>query len=1016
MFVVLLSVVRGAEEGASGVSTPVVTTMTEYWTAATVAPNEPCRIKLDLQVTYYDPFWPNLFWAQDSSIPSYLPTQGFTAGIRAGQRIRVEGVVVPAKGFVFSELKIAVLAEHDEVVPLEARGRLLDAATLNGRLVTAEGCVSRQVDEDSNHFLLDLDVEGVRTTVRVLVEANAPIPQLEGAFVRVSGVYLLREVEGAPKQVELWCPSPMQLKILGWLENDPRFDQPVTPVDQLGSISAEKWVRVAGNVHSQKLGQEVVLRDATGQVTLHTALAKTLEPGTAIEAIGQPQADGLRMVLNQALYRRVDQMVPAPEVRGLPILRLAEQVRELPVEEAGRGYPVRLRGVVTWSDPNARFFYVRDVSAGLRIERTDWQGEIPVAGARVDLNGRSAVGEFAPVVLLENLSSTGTLPLPEPPETTLQHLMSGVEDSQSVAVSGYVRTVFSDGKWSRLEITTPTGALVVQLPRDARVSDLAGSVVRVRGVCAVRANDRRQLNAVQLWVQSIDDIRVEEPRPADPFAVPLHPIASLRQFATAEALNRRVRIQGVLVHQEPGQSLHLQHDADGLMVLSSDSTELMPGDKVEAVGFPGRQGRQFVLREAVYRRLSGGAQPDPRILGELRGLDPDLDGLLVQVEATVLESTRRRARVELIGQSGSVIFDALLNESRAGPWTDWRPGSRLRLTGLYQLDLDESAGPRALRIQLRTPRDVEVLQGAAWWTEGRALIAMEVLVAVGIAGLAWVVLLRRRVARQTAEIRAQWEKAARLEAELMRTSKLESLGVFAGGIAHDFNNLLTVILGNLTLARLDDGLSPESAGCLAQSERAAHRARDLTQQLLTFARGGSPVRDAVQLEEIVRESTQFALHGAAVRVEFDIAPGLWSVEVDKGQIGQVVQNILLNATQEMAEEGKVQVTLRNETVTEVRAGLAPGKYVKLSVSDTGAGIPPETLGRIFEPYFTTKQQGNGLGLATVYSIVKRHGGQIEVESALGRGSTFHVWLPALDPAAGGEALRQNVPALGEAGA
>ena len=118
----------------------------------------------------------------------------------------------------------------------------------------------------------------------------------------------------------------------------------------------------------------------------------------------------------------------------------------------------------------------------------------------------------------------------------------------------------------------------------------------------------------------------------------------------------------------------------------------------------------------------------------------------------------------------------------------------------------------------------------------------------------------------------------------------------------------------------------------------------------------------------------------------------------------------------MAEEGKVQVTLRNETVTEVRAGLAAGKYVKLSVSDTGEGIPPETLARIFEPYFTTKQQGNGLGLATVYSIVKRHGGQIEVESALGRGSTFHVWLPALDPAAGGEAPRQNVPALGEAGA
>jgi PAS domain S-box-containing protein len=235
----------------------------------------------------------------------------------------------------------------------------------------------------------------------------------------------------------------------------------------------------------------------------------------------------------------------------------------------------------------------------------------------------------------------------------------------------------------------------------------------------------------------------------------------------------------------------------------------------------------------------------------------------------------------------------------------------------------------------------------------------------------------------------------RLEQELVRATRLESVGVLAGGIAHDFNNILTAVMGNLALAQLD--ITPESpaGGSLRSAEKAALRARDLTQQLLTFAKGGEPVRAAIQLEAVVREMAAFALHGSQVKAHYDMAPDLWPADADKGQIGRVVQNLVINAVQAMPRGGSLRIVARNDTLDGLsQPGLAPGSYIQIAISDTGEGIKPENLGRIFDPYFTTKQTGTGLGLAAVYSIIKKHHGHIEAESQVGQGTTFRFWLPA----------------------
>jgi PAS domain S-box-containing protein len=249
---------------------------------------------------------------------------------------------------------------------------------------------------------------------------------------------------------------------------------------------------------------------------------------------------------------------------------------------------------------------------------------------------------------------------------------------------------------------------------------------------------------------------------------------------------------------------------------------------------------------------------------------------------------------------------------------------------------------------------------------------------------------------------------SRLESELQRASKLEAVGILAGGIAHDFNNILAVVMGNLTLAQLDAGTGAAALRWLKEAERGALRARDLTQQLLTFAKGGDPVRTAVLLPEIVREAAKFALHGSTVRGEFDIANDLWAAEVDGGQIGQVVQNLVINATQAMPGGGTMRISLCNEELYEdAPAPLAAGRYLKLSLADSGTGIRPEHLARIFEPYFTTKEQGSGLGLATVYSIIRKHQGHVTVESEMGKGTTFNLWLPAAKQAPAAAAVSRS---------
>ncbi|MFH1117264.1 MAG: ATP-binding protein [Pseudomonadota bacterium] len=235
----------------------------------------------------------------------------------------------------------------------------------------------------------------------------------------------------------------------------------------------------------------------------------------------------------------------------------------------------------------------------------------------------------------------------------------------------------------------------------------------------------------------------------------------------------------------------------------------------------------------------------------------------------------------------------------------------------------------------------------------------------------------------------------RMDDELLKTQKLESLGTLAGGIAHDFNNLLTGILGNISVVQDQKDLSDKSQSRLQDAAKAANRAQELTRQLSTFSKGGAPIKTTASISQLLKECTGFLLRGTNVRGRFSIPDELWHVDMDAGQISQVLDNLIINACQAMPNGGPVLVRASNVVVRKKHhLPLPEGRYVRVSIADQGSGIPREHLRKIFDPYFTTKEKGSGLGLATSYSIIKRHGGLITVRSKVGVGTTFYFFLPA----------------------
>jgi len=290
-------------------------------------------------------------------------------------------------------------------------------------------------------------------------------------------------------------------------------------------------------------------------------------------------------------------------------------------------------------------------------------------------------------------------------------------------------------------------------------------------------------------------------------------------------------------------------------------------------------------------------------------------------------------------------------------------------------DMEQKDLSRSRMIEL----EAKCKDGSTIWTEATvSVLRDEEGRAMGIVGVSRDVTERKEI-----------------EEDRVKVSKLESVAILAGGIAHDFNNLLMAILGNVSVAKMYANPGDKIFDRLADATKASLQAKSLTNQLLIFSKGGEPIKKVASIAELIKNSVEFALRGSKARCELSIPPDVYQVEVDEGQVGQVINNLILNADQAMPEGGVIEVRAENVTVEpKQHLPLKGGKYVKISIKDQGIGIPEEHIPKVFDPYFTTKQKGSGLGLSTAYSIIKNHEGHITLESKTGVGTTFYVYLPA----------------------
>ncbi len=339
--------------------------------------------------------------------------------------------------------------------------------------------------------------------------------------------------------------------------------------------------------------------------------------------------------------------------------------------------------------------------------------------------------------------------------------------------------------------------------------------------------------------------------------------------------------------------------------------------------------------------------------------------------------------ITLVDNDGSIRFANLSAEKILGLTKD-------EITGRVYNDprwhiVDESGGPFPedklpfFRV-IKTGAAVHNVRHGIKWPDGRSVI-----LSINAAPLKGV---SDKVIGMVAALQDITEHK-RMEEELLKADKLESVGILAGGIAHDFNNILTSISGNISMAKMQVKPGQKIFDLLSAAETASVRAQGLTRQLLTFAKGGTPVKETVFLKKLIKESSLFVLRGSKSGCEFQIAEDLWPVEADEGQISQVISNIVINANQAMPEGGTIRITAENlmpEKMNEIP--VTPGRYIRISIKDQGVGISEKHLSKIFDPYFTTKQAGSGLGLATVYSIIKKHNGYISVELPSGNRNHF----------------------------
>ncbi len=711
---------------------------------------------------------------------------------------------------------------------------------------------------------------------------------------------------------------------------------------------------------------------------------------------------------------------------SLPVLNSLREVKLLSNRDAGRGYPVHFQAVVTHWDPRRIDLIVQDGQAAAYVDSPPARDPRLSLGSLVEIEGQTRSGDFAPLIRPSSIKVIGKKELPAPLHVLPSEGFAGIEENMWAELEGVIRSVVPDGfGGAQIELVSGQTRVMVLLqnaPSQGIMEDWVDSQARVRGVYAPVFSSDRQLMGFNLQTPSVEQLDIVQPHLGDTFASAPRLIHSLLEYQPEGFPRHRVKVEGQVTYQGMDGLLYVADDSGGIRIEGAGSNAALLGSAVQVLGFLSQDHNQPVLEHAQIKPAAARSETKPLPSVAEAVLSGEHDGQLISVEGYLVQRRSMSGDQLFFLDAGRQKFTAVLEHPQAvAGWEDLREGALLKLTGVCEIQWSQRSvppAPEAFRLLLRTPADVQVIRHAPWWTLERAIKILSGLVALVLLAAVWVTALRRRVNIQTALLRKQMEQREMLEAQLRQSQKLESVGRLAGGIAHDFNNLLTVINGYANLLIMDLAGNRQALESVKEVRNAGEKAAQLTRQLLAFSRKQILQPVVLDLNTLVAD-TGVMLHrliGEDIELITHLETAPSRVMVDSGQLTQVLMNLTVNARDAMPNGGKLTVGIRNVELdaqaVELHPDVIPGPYVLLAVSDTGTGMDEETRAHLFEPFFTTKDvgKGTGLGLATIFGIVKQSGGHIWVDSEPGRGTTFKIHLPRVSeaetpgkPAGGGKA-------------